>query len=458
MKEDSIHNRACFLSHLGEWMMKEDEFVSLSSLIISGMIKLPERNVAQDEIIGGPATNSLHGKTTGEDRTVFLEAIGILIVPITGMTMPKESKHGGTSTIRLRNIMKLAMIDPTVRAVMLKIDSPGGHVDGNHITADVFKQFASVKPLFAHTEATMASSAVWLGLPATRITATPMATIGSLGTISIVHDLSKNFEKAGVVAHVISTGKFKGMGMPGSKITSEHLTFIKQRTNELNSFFKKAVMESRNFTQEKVDSLFDGSFGLAQKALDDGLIDNIESFDEAIEFLRLHLDEKNQDGNKPVVVNPVAEPSTSATMETEIKQNESEQEIEEMSDIKTVNDLKEQHSTLCNEMIEAATIVAVEKASKETLEKEQTRIGDWMAFQDVSPKEVKEGISSGKCIGMPQATDLSVRRKDSDFKSAILDENPEDVVTPPEKTGTEGVEEEIEKAANDIVAAAENLN
>lgn len=446
--EIEIHNKACFMSHLGEWMIKEYEFQSMSSLIISGKFNIPENQQLGNQRLENPTDKAeLHGRSTGEERTVLLPS-GILIVPISGPTMPKPSKYGGTSTIQLRDIMSRAMVDPAVKAVMLKINSPGGHVEGNFVTAQAFAKFRQVKPLFSHTEEMMASAAVWLGFQGTRISASPMATVGSFGTVSVVYDFSKKFEAEGVEAISFNTGKLKGMGTPGTKITEEQRAFLQNRVNELNAFFKDAVMEARGFSQEKVDELFDGSFGLAQEAKEKGLIDEIETFDEAIASLEAHINKEpsGQIGAENKITIDATKAS-SATMETQIKQN-SEKGNEDMSEeIKSVSELKTKHSVLCLEMEEAAVSSA--------LETERERVNAWASYSDVDPKAVQDGIESKKCITIPQATALEAKRTDSAFTTAMGNENPPAVNTPPE--GADAPTDD-EKEVASIVANAEKYN
>ena len=464
---EEIHTKACFLSHMGEWMMKEDTFTAMSSLIITGEMKVPVR-----EDIGGPLpeeSNNLGGRSTGEENTVQLDN-GILIVPISGMTMLKESKFGGTSTIRLKKIMNLAASDPEVKGAMLKIDSPGGHVEGNHAAAAALNAFGLVKPLFTHSENTMASAAIWLGLQASRVSASPMATVGSLGTVMTIFDFSKQFKADGVKAHVISTGKFKGMGSIGSEVTREHLAFLEARVEELNRFFKDAVMESRGFTQAKVNKLFDGSFGLAQKALDDGLIDEVETFEEALvaldefikggEFNRLHRPSDHNGRKKSAAkIEAVVDDQDFATMDTDIKQNNPTvvKESRNMEEIKSVADMKQKFPQFCNEIAETASKEGNKIAVDEAMEAETNRVSDWLAYSDVDPIAVKAGIESKKSIGIPEATDLAIKRKDPAFKAALVDENPDDVVTP-EANELDDAASDDKAAVNKIIADAEKFN
>lgn len=441
------------MSHMGEYMMKEDLFTSMSALIISGNFKLPEKQ----EVV---ETNSLHGRFLGEDVAQLLTS-GILIVPITGVTMMKESKHGGTSTIRTRSLIREAKLDPTVKGIMLKMRTPGGHVEGNHVLAQELSDFAQVKPLFTHTEEMMASAGVWIGLQGSRISASPMATVGSLGTMMTIFDFSKKFEKDGVRAIVISTGKFKGAGSFGSEVTPEQEKFFENRVNELNAFFKKAVMESRGFDQAKTDILFDGSFGLAQKALDDGLIDNIESFDEALAALEAQI----KTGELPTresVSAQIKENSTknnnsvdedmlvNATMDEQIKQN-AEKEHEEMDEIKTIAGLKTKYPVLCADLESASASTAVKG--------EKARVKGFTTFAKVDPLAAINGIEGDEEISSSEqavlAAKLVAMEGDEALQQSLIDDSTKKKV--PDTTGSQTNSTEADEVAK-IVADAENFN
>lgn len=196
--------------------------------------------------------------------------------------MKNASSFGGTSTTLARKVIKAAQTDPEVKSILLHIDSGGGHVDGTNALAQAVSDFSAVKPIHTFVDGVMASAAYWVGSQSQKISADPMSTIGSLGTMLTVMDFSEQFKKEGIKTMVFSTGKFKGMGEPGTEITKDQQAFLQRRVNELNKFFMAAVMEGRGFDEEKVESLFDGGFELAAKAQSLGLIDEIKTFDEAL--------------------------------------------------------------------------------------------------------------------------------------------------------------------------------
>ena len=260
------HNTKCFMSHLGEYMIEIGHFNQIANMVLSNTVVV-EANQG--------------GIPVGELETHQTEA-GTLIIPISGMLMRNASSMGGTSTTMVKKTLRNAMSDESVKAVLLHIDSPGGHVNGTDDVAQAVKAFGAHKPIFSHVDGNMASAAYWIGSGVHSVSASRMSSIGSLGTVLTVQDFSKKFEKEGITTHVISTGKFKGMGEPGSEITKDQLKFLQNRVNALNEFFMSAVQESRGMDSETVADLFDGSFMLAGEAISKGLIDEVKSFEQAL--------------------------------------------------------------------------------------------------------------------------------------------------------------------------------
>lgn len=274
------HNVKCFMRHMGFYCMEPLFFEQLKAFIMSETVVI-EANQG--------------GISTGELDTVQTPS-GTLIVPIVGMTMKNASSFGGTSTSLAKKIIRAAKNDDEVKSALIHIDSPGGHVDGIDELAQEVRAFGQVKPIFAHADGTMASAAYWIGSAAQKVTASRMSTIGSLGTMLTAHDFSEQFEKEGIKTMVFSTGKYKGMGEPGSKLTKDQQEFLQRRVNEINNFFMKSVMESRGFDKEKTESLFDGSFELAKKAKSLGLIDEIQSFEATLAELEALNSEREGGG------------------------------------------------------------------------------------------------------------------------------------------------------------------
>jgi signal peptide peptidase SppA len=413
---NNIHNKRCFLSYMGVWMMDELRFKQLSSLILRDKIVIQAQQGG--ESVGFPS-----------DAITQQTESGVLIIPISGIIMRKESKFGGTSTIKVKEVIRNAIEDPSVKGILLDIDSPGGHTEGLDELAQVVKAANEIKPIFTHTSNLMASAAYWIGSQVTKINADRMATIGSLGTVMVVQDFSKAFERAGVKTLVLSTGKFKGMLAEGAEVTAEQQEFLQNKINEMNQFFKDAVMEGRNFDKEKTDRLFDGSFELAAKAKDLGLIDEIKTFDETLVelenlILKLNNSENENNFSEKVIEGVEKENSFDNNTSLDNKILNTLNEIKETGnmEIKSVNDLKNAFPQYCQEFANSIR--------EETLKTERKRVSNYLEFIDVDPEIVSKGILSNEEISVSTSSKLAVKQHQKKEAENLLKDNPDDLNLP----------------------------
>lgn len=199
--------------------------------------------------------------------------------------MKGRSKFAGTDTLALRQKIRMAANNPRVNAIMLVVDSPGGTVAGTDELAEDVRAASQVKQVHAHIDDLGASAAFWVASQATRITAGRTSQVGSIGTMAIVADSSEAAKMEGIKIHVISTGAFKGAGVPGTVVTKEHLAELQQRVDDINEHFLAAVEAGRGMTRKEVTVVADGRVFVAQKAKEVKLIDEVMSLDEAFDEL-----------------------------------------------------------------------------------------------------------------------------------------------------------------------------
>lgn len=238
------------------------------------------------------AGTAIYGKDDDEEAMAPLYRVdgsGVALIEINDQLTKGATSFGGTSNIRVRQAMRMAAADSRVKGVMLMIDSPGGTVAGQKPMADEIMRTAKIKPVHAHAEDSMHSAALWAGVSASYVTASPLTEIGSIGVVATVADYSEQFEKQGVKVHTISTGDYKGAFTPGTEVTDDMIAQVQSRVDELNKFFVGAVASGRKMRREKVERLATGEDWLASDAKDLGLIDAVMSDDAAIENLRKEI-------------------------------------------------------------------------------------------------------------------------------------------------------------------------
>lgn len=257
---------ACMANHIGLWMIEPHWFGVAVESYKAGTYIVPQASADAVERMD----------------TLAVDSRGTAVISIEGLITKGDSKFGGTNSIRVRRAIRPAAADSDVKAIMLKIDSPGGTVAGIEELAADIKAARLQKPVFAHIDDFGASAAFWIAAMTESISANSMAEIGSIGVVSVIEDSSEAAEKEGVVVHVLSSGPFKGAGVPGTVITAEHLAVWQALVDDIHQSFVSAVATGRGMSEAAVQEIADGRMHLAPAALKMGLIDRIALFDDAL--------------------------------------------------------------------------------------------------------------------------------------------------------------------------------
>ena len=189
------------------------------------------------------------------------------------------------TTVALTKAFDAAAADETVESILLRIDSPGGSVDGLAELVDAVKAAAEKKQVIAQVEGMMASAALHVASGATRIFAQRMDMIGSIGSRMMLIDISEQLEREGVKVITIDTGEFKSAGVPGVPVTENHIAHFQGIVDAFFSDFVAAVAEGRGMTNQAVLELADGRMFMAEEAVENGLIDGIQTLGETLTMM-----------------------------------------------------------------------------------------------------------------------------------------------------------------------------
>lgn len=266
---DTEPTKRCAAAHITQWMVEPGWFTEAVRAYQAGRFDFEA------------------AKASEEDRVLFMiDDAGIAHIPIVGHMMKFDSKFGGTNTIRTRQAVRAAAGNPDVKHILILADSPGGTVAGTEELARDVRSAALVKPVTVHIDDLGASALIWVASQATFITANETALVGSIGTVAVLEDSSEAAAKEGIKVHVISTGKFKGAGVPGTEVTSEHLEEMQTLVDDLNEHFLAAISAGRNLPMDDVREMADGRVHIAGKALELGLIDAVQPMDVTIQQIR----------------------------------------------------------------------------------------------------------------------------------------------------------------------------
>lgn len=214
------------------------------------------------------------------DSVAVIELTGPLTKELSWATL----LMGGTSMQEIGAQLRGAIEDPQVKGILLRIDSPGGSVDGTDTLAQRIRAAGAQKAVIALASGTMASAAYWAGSAASAVYLESSTTaMGSIGIVAAHRDISGLESRVGVKTTEISAGKFKRIASAHEPLSEAGRNTIQAQLDQLYSLFLGAVAQNRNATIDAVQNrMADGRIFIGQAAIDAGLADGFASEDELI--------------------------------------------------------------------------------------------------------------------------------------------------------------------------------
>ncbi|HEX9461303.1 MAG TPA: signal peptide peptidase SppA [Alphaproteobacteria bacterium] len=189
-----------------------------------------------------------------------------------------------TDRDRERALMKLAD-DSRAKALLVRIDSPGGTVVGGESLFRQLHAVAAKKPVVAVMGEMAASGGYMVALAAERIFAREGTITGSIGVILQSADVTGLLAKLGIQPEAIKSAPLKAVPSPLEKLTPEGREATQALVNDMYAMFQDMVAASRNLPPTKVHELADGRVFTGRQALANGLIDQIGGEPEARAWL-----------------------------------------------------------------------------------------------------------------------------------------------------------------------------
>ncbi len=189
----------------------------------------------------------------------------------------------------------------SVKAIVLRVDSPGGGVAASQEIYEEVKSISdTVKPIVVSMGSLAASGGYYVSCGATRIVADPGTITGSIGVIAMFPNYAKLMTKLGLQMDVIKSGKYKDSGSPFRQMTEQDKKYFQGVVDNSFDQFLNVVAEDRKLPIDKLKKFADGRVFTGAQALKLGLIDTLGSFQDAIKIAA------NLGGikGKPVVVEP----------------------------------------------------------------------------------------------------------------------------------------------------------
>lgn len=191
---------------------------------------------------------------------------------------------------------------PTVKAIVIRIDSPGGGVVPSQEIYDAVNRIRkdSDKTVLTSMGTVAASGGYYIASATDRIIANPGTLTGSIGVIMELANLQQLFKKLGVESIVIKSGRYKDMASPFRKMTREDRAILQSVLDDVHAQFIDAVAEGRSLDVTAVRSLADGRIFTGRQAQEVKLVDELGDLEYAI---RLAAEMAGIEG-EPRVVEP----------------------------------------------------------------------------------------------------------------------------------------------------------
>ena len=174
--------------------------------------------------------------------------------------------------------------DNSVKAIVIRIDSPGGAVGPSQEIFREIRKTSKSKKVVASMGAIAASGGYYIAAGTDGIVANPGTITGSIGVIMGFTNYQELLDKIGLVPIVIKSGKYKDIGSPVRKMKPEEKRILKDFARKIHRQFIQDIVEGRTMDRAKVESLADGRIFTGEESKKLGLVDRIGNFEDAVEW------------------------------------------------------------------------------------------------------------------------------------------------------------------------------
>ena len=169
-----------------------------------------------------------------------------------------------------------------IRAVVLRIDTPGGSVAPSQEIYQAVRELRKKKKVVVSMGSVAASGGYLIAVAADRIVANPGTITGSISAVMHYANVEELLKKVGVRASVIKSGKFKDIGSPVREMTAEERSLIQGIVDDIYDQFVRTVSENRKIPLSKIVQLADGRVFTGRQAKELGLIDDLGGLQDAV--------------------------------------------------------------------------------------------------------------------------------------------------------------------------------
>ena len=209
-------------------------------------------------------------------------AVGVIEVSgtIVSGSAPPFNTGGLAAAEDIKRVIKLTAQDTDVKAILVKVNSPGGSVVASDLIYQELKN--THKPIVVLMGDLAASGGYYISMAADHIIANPNTLAGSIGVISTFPNAEALFEKVGLEFSVFTSGDSKDFGSLFREMTPQERAYWQEVIDETHGGFVSIVTEGRGMTEAEIRALADGRVYTGRQALELGLVDELAYEEDAI--------------------------------------------------------------------------------------------------------------------------------------------------------------------------------
>ncbi|PIU58346.1 MAG: signal peptide peptidase SppA [Deltaproteobacteria bacterium CG07_land_8_20_14_0_80_38_7] len=174
--------------------------------------------------------------------------------------------------------------DKSIKAVVVRIESPGGSLAASQEIYEAIKRVAKEKPVIASMGDVAASGGYYVACGANKIVANPGTITGSIGVRMELVQIGELLTWAKIQHETLKSGKFKDIGSPDRPLTLEERELLEKLLVEMHGQFKKTVSESRDIKLDKLNEIADGRVFTGEQAKELGLVDELGGLFDAVQI------------------------------------------------------------------------------------------------------------------------------------------------------------------------------
>lgn len=284
-----------FANNLLDYVSRANGDIAIAALNFGLVDELLSRTEMQQKMVDYVGEDEDHpGRFNAADMYTYLKQMRFLsggtaqdenvaIVIASGNIMFGEQSPGNIGAESTARLLRRAREDESVRAVVLRVDSPGGSAFAAEVIADeVLALRAAGKPVVASMSSVAASGGYSISMNADKVIASPATITGSIGVFGMFPTYQRTLEWVGVHSDGVGTTPWSGQFNPERELNDQTKQLLQLFVEDTYDDFISDVAASRGMEKTAVDSIGQGQVWTGVEALQNGLVDELGSMNDAI--------------------------------------------------------------------------------------------------------------------------------------------------------------------------------